>query len=427
MSLVVVGLSHHTSAVELRELLAFPQAATPAALLALRKKLGKAGVVILSTCNRVEVYVNYPLGPEELYEAIVDFLSQWHTIPSEEFAHALYMHEGQDAVGHLFRVASSLDSLVVGEGQILGQVHDAYLIAQTEQTTDKIIDALFQKAFSMAKKVRTTSSLGAGKISVSSVAVDLAASIFAGLQGKSVLIIGSGEMGQRTLKSLVSHELRHILIMNRTLEKALPIAKEYGGEVIPYDQMTDALSRADIVITSTGAGGYILSQSQFSEALKRRNGKPIFVIDISVPRVVDPNVNELDNIYLYDIDDLQRVADENVQARREEVSQCLGMVETGVDRFCQWMSGLAAEPTIISMAKEFEIIRERELEKTLQTLPDLTDVQREEIVYLTRRITNTLLQRPMKQIKREVTKRDPQTVLGLVHSLFGLRGEQSGS
>lgn len=420
MNVVVVGLSHHSSPVELRERLHFPEKELPNALLSLRKHLDDAGVVILSTCNRVEIYA-HAADTSDLPVRIRQFLSEWHRIAESEFRSNLYEYTGREAAGHLFRVASSLDSLVVGEGQILGQVHDAFLLAQAEQATDKVTSALFQKAFSVAKNVRSNSSISAGKVSIGSVAVDLAVSIFMELSGKTVMVVGSGKMGELTLKNLVSRGVEKVLLVNRSHEKAVRLAEAVRGEPIPFEAFQENLARADIVIASTAAPGYILGPNEFSAALKNRAQAPMFAIDIAVPRNIDPAVKKLDNVYLYDVDDLQQVADANMEARRHEIDRCMQIVDTGVDHFWAWLQGLVAEPTIVSMAEELNAIRERELQKTLSMLPDLTDRQQEEIAYLTKRIVNTILQRPMRQLKREVADEDPHKVLHLVKRLFGLK------
>lgn len=421
MSLFVTGLSHHTSDVELRERLAFAEEAIPGALLQFRKCIEDAGVVIISTCNRSEVYVSHVSADADLHREIRSFLSEWHSIPEDEFRDALYEYRDREAVGHLFRVASSLDSLVVGEGQILGQVHDAYSIAHAEQTTDKVLNALFQRAFSVAKKVRAQSRIGVGKVSISSVAVDLAVSIFMDLSGKTVMVIGSGEMGELTLKSLVSQGVGAVLVANRTLSKAEDLAAQYNGKGIALADLEFHLHRADIVISSTAAPGVVLRAADFQQALKKRGQQPMFVIDIAVPRDVDTAVNEIDNVYLYDVDNLQEVADKNLEARRTEVDKCLEIVEAGVDQFLKWFGGLTAEPTIVSLSSAFNEIRERELEKTLSSLNDLNDKQREEVAYLSKRIVNNILQQPLTQLKREVIDEDPGNLLRLVRRLFGLK------
>jgi glutamyl-tRNA reductase len=425
MTLVVTGLSHHSSPVKLRERMAFPEDAIPAALNQLKRTFPDAGAVILSTCNRVELYLNAPAASDTLHQALRRFLSEWHRVPQDAFACHLYNHDERDAVGHLFRVASSLDSLVVGEGQILGQVHDAYLLSQTEGATDKILSGLFQRAAKVAKEVHTKTSINVGKVSVASVAVDLAVTIFSDLADKRVMVIGSGETGELALKSLVSRGVGEVIVVNRTIAHAEKLAEQYRGEAMSLDMLHKHLHRADIVISSTASPDPILHAADFEHALKARNQEPMFVIDIAVPRDIAPDVNDLDNVYLYDIDNLESVTRQNIEQRRAEMDRCLEIVEKQVDQFMRWRSGLSAEPMILSMTRELNSIRERELEKTFATLPDLTERQRNEVEYLTKRIVNTILQRPMTQIKQEVSQDDPNRVLHLVRRLFGLEENPS--
>ena len=421
MSLVVTGVSHHGSDVELRERLAFSSESLPKALAQLRDRIEDAGVVILSTCNRSEIYVNHAGTAADLHRDIRRFIGDWHKIPEHEFQDALYEHDGRETVRHLFRVTSSLDSLVVGETQIQGQVHDAYLQAHTEQATDKVLNSLFQKAFSVAKRVRSQSDIGAGKVSVSSVAVDLAVSVFMDLSDKTVMVIGSGDTGELTLKHLVERGVGKVIVANRNLDRARKVADAHGGEAVALADLEQHLARADIVITSTGAQGFILQKEHFKYALHERSNRPMFVIDIAVPRDVAPAVNELDNVYVYDIDDLQEAADANLESRRNEVERCLEMVDAGAAQFWKWYRALIAEPTIVSLAAELNAVRERELAKTLAALPDLNEKQREEVVYLTKRIVNNMLQRPLTQLKKEVHEdEDHGSVLQLVRRLFGL-------
>ncbi|GMW00621.1 MAG: glutamyl-tRNA reductase [Candidatus Hydrogenedentota bacterium] len=421
MSLLAIGLSHHNSPLAVREKLHFDEKSLPSALQKLKVRLEGAGVVILSTCNRVEVYAHGDMDAEAMAGHIVSFLGEWHSVPADALRDALYIHEDREAVGHVFRVASSLDSLVVGEGQILGQVHDAFLLAQAEQTTDRLLHSLFQKAFSVAKRVRTETSISEGKVSVGSVAVDLAVSIFMELTGKCVMVIGSGKMGELALKSLIAKGADHVLLVNRSLDKAEELARKIRGESVALADIAAHLHRADIVISSTASQSYILGASDFQKALRSRSHAPMFVIDIAVPRDIEPAVKALDNVYLYDVDDLKKVTDSNLEARRQEMTRCLAMVEDGAEKFVQWWRGLAAEPTIVSMSEELNAIREMELQRTLSAIPELTDEQRAEIEYLTKRIVNKILQKPMKQLKQEVIHEDPNRVLHLVKRLFGLK------
>ena len=422
MSLIVTGVNHRSASVDLRERLAFREDILPRSLMALRKHLDGAGVVILSTCNRVEIYAHHTvMSPEELCREVRGFLSKWHGLDPEIFREALYSFKEEEAVRHLFQVTASLDSLVVGEVQIVGQVHDAYLMAQTEEVADKIIHTLFQRAFTVAKTVRNETTIGAGEVSVSSAAVGLAMSIFSDLSDKRVMVVGSGEMSELTLKSFVSRGVTDVLILNRSPERAQALAEPYGGEAVAFDALEEHLHRADIVVSSTGAPVSVLHPEQFETAMSLRGGAPMFVIDIAVPRDVEPAVADVENVYLYNMDDLQSVAEENLAQRRKETDHCMALVEKKVDHFTHWMRGLAAEPTLVSLQKEMDAIRERELEKTLDALPDLTEKQREEVAYLSRRIVNNILQSPMSHVKQELSHHDPQTVLHLVKKFFGLK------
>jgi glutamyl-tRNA reductase len=420
MSITLTGLSHRTSPIAIRERLAFSAESLPAGLRRLKRRFASGGVVILNTCNRVEIYVRAEEEAAGMHAAVRDFLEEVSGVSECEFADCLYEYDNRDAVAHLFRVAASLDSLVVGEDQILGQVHDAYLLAHKENVTEKVISGLFQRAFKVAKDVRTRTNIGVGRVSISSVAVDLAVSIFMTLTDKTVLVIGSGETGELTLKSLVGRGVGQVIVANRTLEKALPIAEAFQGEAISLANLPAHLHRADIVISSTSATEPVLGLDDFQRALKQRNLAPMFVIDIAVPRDIAPVVNTLDNVYLYDIDDLQQVADQNLQARRAEISRCLEIIDDHVERFLQWRQSLYAHPTIISMSHELHAIRERELEKTFATLPDLTEKQRAEVEYLSKRIVNNILQRPLTELKEVAVREESHRMLHLVRRLFGL-------
>ena len=421
MSLVVTGLNHRTSELALRERVVISDDAQPRALIELRKRFEGAGAVIVSTCNRSEVYVHHATTADDIRTGIEAFLAEWGGVSLEELNPALYHHEAREAAAHLFRVASSLDSLVVGEGQILGQVHDAYQAAQREQTTDKVINQLFQRGFTIAKKVRTDTRIGEGKVSVSSVAVDLAVSIFTELAGKTVMVIGTGEMAELTLRSLIEKGARDVIVANRSIENAASLAGQYHGEAVALADVEDHLHRADVVISSTGSGGVVLRADHFRQALRRRTNSPIFVIDIAVPRDVDAQVNALDNVYLYDIDDLKKVADENVEARRAEVDRALAIVESGADQFMRWMNSLAAEPTIRSLGEELDAIRRRELEKTRKRLSHISPQDWEEIDYMMKRYQASVLQPALTQLKEEIHHEDHGTVIQLVRRLFGLK------
>lgn len=420
MNLIVSGISHHTSPVELRERMAFPSDALPAALRRLKEHFPEGGALILSTCNRVEVYVRADGPREAVFATVRGFLSEWHRLAEAEFIESLYEHEGREAIAHCFRVASGLDSLVVGEAQILGQVHEAFLLAQREQSVDKVLGALFQKAFKVAKEVKTKTSIGEGKVSIASVAVDLAAQIFGELAGKVVMVIGSGETGELALKSFLARGVAQVVVINRSIESAAALAATYGGEAVTLDQIDGHLHRADIVVSSTSSPTPILRAQDFQRALRLRNKAPMFAIDIAVPRDIDADVHQLDNVYLYNIDDLQAVANENLEARRAEVGQGLRLVDQQTEQFVRWRQGLYAEPAIVSISQEFHAIRERELARALAQMPELNEAQRANLEYMSKRIVNQILQRPLTGMKEEMASEDPHRVLHIVRRLFGL-------
>ena len=420
MTVAVTGLNYRNSPLELRERFAIDAEDLPRALDGLKARFPEGGVVVISTCNRVEAYISAPQPEAEIFSIVREFFSEWHRVPTEEFQPYLYERTGRDAVSHLFRVASSLDSMVVGEQQILGQVHDAYLAAQQTGVVEKVVNAWFQRAFKVAKEVHSRTAIAEGKVSIASVAVDLAVSIFNDLRDKTVLLVGSGETAELALKSLVSRGVVRVILANRTVENAAALAETYRGEAIPLDQLRKHLHRADIVISSTASREPVLTAADFHHALRARNQEPIFAIDIAVPRDIDPSVDRMDNVYLYTIDDLQQAAEENLNQRRAAAIEAERIIEREVEAFTRWQRRLFAEPAILGMTRELNAIREQELEKTLASLSDLTDKQRDEVEYLTKRIVNKILQRPMSQLKEEITQEDPHRILHLVKRLFGI-------
>lgn len=423
MSLVVVGLNHESCPLEVRERLAFSANRLPAAYQRLAAAVPEAGAVILSTCNRVEVYlslVDSGLSASAAVERATAFLGAFHGAAPECFRDYLYVLEDDAVPPHLFRVASGLDSLVVGETQILGQVHDAYLAARAADSVDKVLNGLFQRAFSVAKAVRTDTAIGEGKVSVSSVAVDLAVSIFGDLAARTVFVIGSGDMAGLTLRHLVEHGAQRIAVANRDAARATRLAEPYGGEAIPFDALAERLHEADIIVSSTAAPGFILDRGDFVAALRRRAHRPMFAIDIAVPRDIDPNVATLDNVYLCDVDGLQKSAQANLEARRREFDRALEIVERKAAGCCEWLRRLSVEPAITGMTKKLDAIRERELARTFAELPDLTDAERDAIRRMSDRLVRRILDRPIAHFKHEATREDPSALVHLARRLFGL-------
>lgn len=347
MQIGVLGLNHHTAPIELRERLAFQVEELPAALNSVRQDLNIEECVILSTCNRVELYTVTPQmnGHEQ---DLKGFLAQFHRLEPEALDGSsplggrLYWYLQPDSVRHLFRVAAGLDSMVVGESEILGQVKEAYQQAVANESVGPIFHRLFQTALRTGKEVRAKTRIGQGATSVSSVAVELAHRIFQNLKTKTVLVLGAGQMGENTLHCLRAHGVGDVLLANRTLEAAFPLAQTIGGQVIPLQELERALLQADIVICSAGADHFLMTESQVRRAMAIRRQRPLFLIDISVPRNLDPKIGLLENVYLYDIDDLEGIASTNLQIRLKEIEACSTIIEQRLDAFLKKVPGTAA-------------------------------------------------------------------------------------
>jgi len=375
--------------------------------------------MIVSTCNRVEVYA----ATRETEKAILDlkeFLSQYHGIPLKEFEKRLYAYVGEEAVRHIFRVASSLDSMVLGEPQILGQIKDAYDLSQQVKTSGLILHRLLHRAFHVAKRVRTETKIIIGAISVSSVAVALAEKIFGILEKKTVLLIGAGEMCELAARHLVSVGVDKILVTNRTAERAASLAQEFRGEAIPFEDMAQGLKRADIVISATNSPQYLIRHEQITKVIKDRRQKPIFFIDIADPRDIEPKVGDIENVYLYNIDDLQKVANENMKDREIEAHKAEAIVQNEVAKFVNWYRSLDVTPTIVALRKKFEEIRKKELEKTLSLHPNLSEKEKQSLEALTSAIINKILHAPITLLKQSNEEAMADLYLDALHALFGL-------
>lgn len=419
MEVVVIGLSHKTAPLALRERLHVPEKDLPKPL----DLLGQAPEVLermlVSTCNRVEVYAVVD-GLGQARQAIPGSLARYHGVPVEEFDDRLYTHVGREAVRHVFRVASSLDSMVVGEPQILGQVKDAYLAALGQGATGPILNALLEKAFHVAKRVRTETAIATSPVSVSSAAVALARQIFGDLGGRTALIIGAGEMAELALQHLVDDGVRSILVANRSHDRAVELAGRFQGRAITFDGIGAELAQADIVIGSTGAPHLVLRKEQVQAALAARKHRPLFLIDIALPRDIDPGCNDLDNVYLYDIDDLQAVVEKNKEGRQREAGRAEAIIEREVATFEAWLRSLEVVPTIVSLREKVEAIRAAEVARALGKLGTLTPEQREAVNALTVSLVNKILHQPMATLKREAAHRDGPAAVSALRRLFGL-------
>lgn len=332
MEIAVLGLNHRTAPVELRERIAFGQSQVPAALQALRQEVGTQECVILSTCNRVELYAVLPEvnGQRSRLE---QFLVDFHRLNPGILSDRLYWYLAPDSIRHLFKVASGLDSMVVGESEILGQVREAYAQAVATRSVGPVFHRLFQTALRTGKEVRSRTRIGQGATSVSSVAVELARRIFRNLSSKTILVLGAGQMAEGTLASLKERGIRSVLVANRTQEAAAPLAERFGGQAVSLSSLDQALTETDIVICSTSAGEYLIRASDVQRAMAARRQRPLFLIDISVPRNLEPAIGRLENVYLYDIDDLQAIASANLQVRLAEMDACSRIVESELEEF----------------------------------------------------------------------------------------------
>jgi glutamyl-tRNA reductase len=419
MELLVIGLNHKTAPIAIRECLAFPEDKLEKAL---SQAYGLSSVkenMIVSTCNRVEVYA----ATRETEKAIHDlknFLSQYHGISLKEFENSLYTHVGEEAVKHLFRVASSLDSMVLGEPQILGQIKDAYDMAQQANTSGLILHRLLHRAFHVAKRVRTETKIAISAVSVSSVAVECAEKIFGTLEKKTVLLIGAGEMCELAARHLISGGVEKILVTNRTYDRAVDLAKEFRGEAIPFEEMSQGFKKTDIVISATNSPQYLIGHDQITKVMRDRKQKPIFFIDIADPRDIEPKVGDIENVYLYNIDDLRKVANENIKDREKEAQRAEAIVQDEVVKFVGWYRSLDVTPTIVALREKFEEIRKKELEKTLSLHPDLSDKEKKSLEALTSAIINKILHTPITLLKQTNEEAMADLYLDALHALFGL-------
>ncbi len=425
MELFVLGLNHDTASIDLRERLFFPERELPKALDALGEVPEVVERMILTTCNRVEVY-GVAEGPlSQTLESVVACLGRHRGLDPAQFDGAFYTHTAAAAARHVFRVASSLESMVLGEPQILGQVKSAYSIARAEQSTGIVLNSLLEQAFHVAKRVRTETGIASVPVSIASVAVDLARKIFGDLAGRTVLILGAGEMAELALRHLMDDGVQSILVANRTYERAVALAKEFRGRAVTYDSFQQEMLKADIVISATSAPHLILKKEDVQKIIQERRHQPIFLIDIADPRDIDAACNEVDNVYLYNIDDLQSVAAANQKERRREAERAVPIVEREVELFLAWLRGLDVVPTIVSLRNRMEEIRETELRKAMSRLGDLTPEQRETIASLTTAMVNKILHQPMSELRRRAVHQDGHLYSTVLRRLFGLEEKDS--
>jgi len=420
MKLLTTGVSHKTAPVEVRECLAFREDSLPAALADLRARAGVAEAVILSTCNRVEITLTTDDATDP--EAIVDaFLADHKSVSAASIGPHLYRHEGREAIHHMFRVAASLDSMVVGEPQILGQLKTAYGAAKEAGAVCGWLEGLMMRAFSVAKRVRSETGIGQMAVSISYAAVELSRKIFGTLDNRTVMIVGAGKMSELAARHLRRSGATHVFVTNRTHERAVEMAELFQGTAIEYARFTAMLPEVDILITSSGAPHYILHKDEMQRVIAARRNKPVFLIDIAVPRNIEPTVNQLDNVFLYDIDDLQEVVNSNLRERAKEANHAEDMVVEEVERMMARLKVAEVTPTIVGLQEQLEQIRAGELEKMKRRFGPMTEQQEAALEALTRGIINKIAHGPITELRSQAGHPDGARVVALVKKVFNLQ------
>jgi len=418
MNLIVIGVNHQTAPVEVREQFTISEARLPEALKTLAAQPGIEEAMIVSTCNRVELIARTKDADANLDGC----LKKMYGVDAQSYRKYLYEYRERDAIRHVFRVASSLDSMVVGEPQILGQVKEAYATARAVGALNSQLDALYSRAFAVAKRVRTETAIATSAVSIASVAVELAQKIFGNLEGKSVYLVGAGKMCELAARHLLAHGATKLYVGNRTYERAAALAKKFNGEPISFDHLYETVDRADIVISSTGAPHTIFRKEHGELFLSRRKNRPMFFIDIAVPRDVDPEMNKLDGIFVYDIDDLQQVVASHISDRRAEADRAEAIVQLEVDRFQARLQTLDVVPTIVSLQEHLETVRQAEIDRVRGRLGMLTPEQEMAIEALSRGIINKIMHTPITTLKSAARESsESTTIVDLVRKLFNLR------
>ena len=419
MHILAIGLNFRTAPVEIREALTFAASDLPEALVRLKETKSVLECVIVGTCNRTEIYVvvdrNYMSG---LF--IRMFLEQWFNLPRTRFEPCLYVYEDEQAVRHLFRVACGLDSMIIGETQILGQVRDAFTLARQQKATGTIFNTLFKQAITLAKRVHAQTGIADNPVSVSYAAVELAKRILGSFDGKTVLLIGAGEMGELTARYIMEGRASRLLVVNRTLQTAKRLADAYGGVAHSFESLPDALTEADVVISSTSSKQPVLSRDQVEQAMDKRPDRPLFMVDIAVPRDIDPETAKLEGVYLYNIDDLQSIVDANLSERRREAGNIEQMIVEETGQFYGWLKTLGIGPVIKALQRKSNDIYDATISDLLRKLPDLDEREQKIVRKLAKSLVNQMLRDPILRIKELAAGEGGREKLKLFVELFAL-------
>ncbi|MDF1506905.1 glutamyl-tRNA reductase [Robertmurraya sp. DFI.2.37] len=419
MHILTVGLNYKTAPVEIRERLTFDPSQLGEAMSRLSGKKSILENVILSTCNRTEIYAVVDQIHTGRYY-IKEFLSEWFNIPQQEFSPFLFVYEQDGAVDHLFNVACGLNSMVLGETQILGQVRSSFKEAQANETTGTVFNQLFKQAITLAKRAHSETDIGANAVSVSYAAVELAKKIFGSLDGKHVLILGAGKMGELAIQNLHGNGVSQVTVINRTFEKAKSLAERFSGQAKSLNELQCALMEADILISSTGAKDFVVTKDMMECVERLRKGKPLFMVDIAVPRDLDPKLTELDNVFLYDIDDLEGIVEANLQERQKAASKILLMIEAEIVEFKQWLNMLGVVPVISALRVKALKIQAETMDSIERKLPHLSDREIKVLNKHTKSIINQMLKDPILQAKELAGQNNADEALELFMKIFNI-------
>jgi glutamyl-tRNA reductase len=419
MDIAVLGCNHKTMPVDLRERMAVPEHRLEQALPRIREIDGVQEAVLVSTCNRVEV-CSATLAPEAFFDGVLRFFETETGVTRAEIQPHTYTYSLPDSVRHLFEVACGLDSMVVGEPQILGQVKAAYKKAHEVGATGKILSGTFQRVFSTAKRVRTETAIGKNPVSVASVAVHLGKKVLGDLEGSNILIVGAGKMGTVTAKALLGEGTASLFVSSRNYDHAEELARILGGEASRFEELEEGIRKADVVISSTNAPHAIISYEMLDRVMRSRHGRPLFVIDLAVPRDVEPRAGGIGDLFLYDIDALQEIVQEHIHLRREEIARCDAIVFEELTKFLRWQESIEADELIKELNVRWEAVKQQELERTFNRLEDIPDRERELIEELATRIVNKLKHPSIRALKNTDRARKADSAVDRIRHLLGL-------
>ncbi len=417
--ILTAGINYKTAPVEVREMLAFREEQLVEAMTELKGRKSILENVIISTCNRTEIYAVV----DQLHTGrhfIKQFLADWFDLDKESFTPHLVFYENEAAVEHLFRLSCGLESMIMGETQILGQVKQMFLKAQEVEMTGTILNEVFKQAITIGKRSQRETNINDNAVSVSYAAVELAKKIFSDLTDKRVVIIGAGKMGELAAKNIYGSGVKQVTVVNRTIEKATQLAEQFDGVAKPTSQLNDILLDADIVISSTGSNDFIISKEAYQQIEKRRKGRPLFLVDIAVPRDLDPDLAQLDNVFLYDIDDLQNVVDANLEARKEAAEEIEIWIEEEIIAFRTWLQTLGVVPIITALREQALTIQKDTMQSIERKMPNLTDRERKVLNKHTKSIVNQMLKQPILQAKELAGQKNSEEALALFTKIFNL-------